>query len=551
MFTLDAYAARNCPSKVHNAFHPGFEIPKGVASLPMSSHSAEFKTRVADQVSFIPGAVDIRPLHEHPSAVQEAALAEAVAAGARVIISPLLPRDWEGHRAGRPDFLVRGEDRPDGGAGYLPAQVKFHRVLEERRGAIGEVSVARLARPWVRRSIDEWRYRAAGRLADTLQLAHYWRLLQAIGLDASDGPWAALVGTDELPEQGLAFSWAHLGESQGPGGDGRLPSALDCYDEEHVLRVDLAERARALAAGDDPIFRPVLNRECPRCPWRDVCESLLGEDDLSVRISKAPLDINEILTLRTLGIATVSDLALTDLDSLLPEYLPRVCHRTGTEERLRLAQRRARMIVEGVELERVTTGPIPGLAAHEVEVDLDIETSTTDRVYLWGFQVTDAHGSSYTSFAEFRDLNAAAEGALADRAMAWLRELAAHHDVAVYHYSDYETVRLRRLASDHRLPDLAWSVGWAKEHFVDLFAMVRPHFFGTQGLGLKAVASAAAGFHWRDPDPGGLNSMAWFNDAVHADTQQAREAARRRVLEYNEDDVRATRELRRWLRSLA
>ena len=40
-----------------------------------------------------------------------------------------------------------------------------------------------------------------------------------------------------------------------------------------------------------------------------------------------------------------------------------------------------------------------------------------------------------------------------------------------------------------------------------------------------------------------------FADAVHAGDALARERARVRVLEYNEDDVRATWHLRRWLRT--
>ncbi|MFZ1911741.1 MAG: ribonuclease H-like domain-containing protein, partial [Propionicimonas sp.] len=73
--------------------------------------------------------------------------------------------------------------------------------------------------------------------------------------------------------------------------------------------------------------------------------------------------------------------------------------------------------------------------------------------------------------------------------------------------------------------------------------------FGTNGLGLKVVATHGAGFAWRDEDPGGLNSMHWFADAVGGATAELREQARTRVLEYNEDDVQATWQLRRWLRS--
>ena len=80
---------------------------------------------------------------------------------------------------------------------------------------------------------------------------------------------------------------------------------------------------------------------------------------------------------------------------------------------------------------------------------------------------------------------------------------------------------------------------------------MRDNFVGVDGLGLKVVASRGAGFRWRDDAPGGLNSQIWFDSAVHAPSEEERAAARTRVLEYNEDDVRATWHLRRWLREQA
>ena len=73
------------------------------------------------------------------------------------------------------------------------------------------------------------------------------------------------------------------------------------------------------------------------------------------------------------------------------------------------------------------------------------------------------------------------------------------------------------------------------------------HFFGVNGIGLKVVANAGAGFSWRDPDPGGLNSQTWWDLAVHDPDPQVRESSRTRVMEYNEDDVKATLAVRRWL----
>ena len=102
-------------------------------------------------------------------------------------------------------------------------------------------------------------------------------------------------------------------------------------------------------------------------------------------------------------------------------------------------------------------------------------------------------------------------------------------------------------AADNSI-DATASRDFAAEAFVDLFTVVKRNFFGANGLGLKVVVTAMTSFAWRDEDPGGLNSQVWFNEAVNAADAEARSLARVRVLEYNEDDARATWYLRRWLR---
>ncbi|MFZ0531475.1 MAG: TM0106 family RecB-like putative nuclease, partial [Propionicimonas sp.] len=326
-------------------------------------------------------------------------------------------------------------------------------------------------------------------------------------------------------------------------------SALERYDHDFAERVLLAARAAAADPDDPPLLKPIVCYECSFCQWWPVCRPQLDDDDLSLRIHKSPLDVHEISVLRESGVATVTELARSDLEAILPHYLPRVAHRSGAEDRLRLAQRRSQLLVDGVELERTASGPIH-LPRADVEIDIDVETSREDRVYLWGFWVSETADSGYyREFSSFTELDASAELELAGRAMAWLREVVTGRDALVFHYSDYEVVRLTRLA---RSGDeaLAWAVDYAADHFVDLFATVRKHFFGTNGLGLKVVASAGAGFHWRDDSPGGLNSMLWFDEAVRSASPEARREAQTRVLAYNEDDVLATWQLRRWLRSL-
>ena len=185
-----------------------------------------------------------------------------------------------------------------------------------------------------------------------------------------------------------------------------------------------------------------------------------------------------------------------------------------------------------------------------MEIDFDIESAVNGRVYLWGFLVQRADGPAvYHEFSRFADLDEAAELDLAREAFEWLRSVVETGEpVLVYHYSGYEVAKIRALADRAADPLLDWAAAYAEEQFVDLLEIVKAHYFGVAGLGLKLMATHA-GFAWRDDDPGGLNSQVWFAEAVHAESPPARAAARQRVLEYNEDDVIATSQLRAWLRA--
>jgi predicted RecB family nuclease len=79
-----------------------------------------------------------------------------------------------------------------------------------------------------------------------------------------------------------------------------------------------------------------------------------------------------------------------------------------------------------------------------------------------------------------------------------------------------------------------------------LLPIVRGNFFGVAGLSIKQTAPAF-GFHWRDDDPGGLQSQVWLEQARGAVGSDA-DTWRERILAYNEDDVRATAALRAGLR---
>lgn len=568
---LDAYAARSCPVKTQNAFDPTIEAEPATVNDALAAlfdGAAAYRAVIFEQlIAAGRGRVaDLRLLAEEPRRSQTEACLRAMTVGTDVILGGCLPVDLAGHRVGYPDLLVRGADQPDGSPGYHPAEVKWHKIIERQRPG----SPDEPARPGLRYStvaeprpvhladLDGQGLRIGSRGSDFLQLAHYYRMLQACGF-AAGSPLGAVIGTDTLLDTPI-LAWADLDEplvrtfSRSHLDGWRLRSILERYDYELAFRLDIADVARR-QTGDlehDPrrLVGPIVNHECARCPWWEHCRPQLHPDDVSLRIDKARLDLREIAALRRLGVWTVSDLAAADLDELSQHYLPEVTHRLGAEGRLRTAARRARMLVDHTAFARETEGPIEVPTA-DIEVDLDIESAADGRIYLWGFLVRYAGQPDeiYHEFSRFTDLDDEAETALAVDAFTWLRSLIDSVDrVAVYHYSGYEVARIRALADREHRRELDWAAAYAEEQFVDLLEVVKTHFFGVNGLGLKLIA-AHAGFQWRDDDPGGLNSQLWFAEAVHGSTAEIRAQARTRVLEYNEDDVLATSRLRAWLRA--
>lgn len=558
---LDAYAARTCAVKTWNRFAPGVERPTTDESLRDSfAGGISFTDDVITALlrAFPASAVDLRGLRGGRWDVQEQACREAMEAGAPVIIGGLLPLDPTGHRSGQPDLLIRGADRTDGRTGYHPVVIARRLVTEKRQSGRTEwsVPVSTFADPAYSSATAQInRAIRTQREGVLLQVAHYWRLLDDVGRSAPGAPAAGVVGTDEYAEPGQpAITWVDLTEpivrtfSRSSETGWTLRSVLERYDHEHGFRVRVAENA---LAGGPPLVLPIRNRECDSCHWWEACRPQLGSDDLSVRIDKAPLDIREISALRALGIRTITDLAEVDLDELKARYLPEVRHRAAAERRLDIAARRARLMVDSVDLERLTTGPIDVPRA-DIEIDFDIETASDERVYLWGFLVNDTRTTDPPVFVEFsawHPLDTDDEHALARRAIGWLKSMVeGPASVRIYHYSAYEVVRMHQLAAASGDPLLEWGAEYASTEFCDLFLVMKDHWFGTRGLGLKVVATVGAGFRWRDEDPGGLNSQTWFDEVCHGATATSRAAARQRVLDYNEDDVRATAQLREWLR---
>jgi predicted RecB family nuclease len=199
----------------------------------------------------------------------------------------------------------------------------------------------------------------------------------------------------------------------------------------------------------------------------------------------------------------------------------------------------------------------------DIEVDVDMESFGDSGAYLWGCLLSgDRVGeigltAGYQAFVTWQRLPTKDEGRSFAEFWQWLVEVKARAALKgltfrAYCYNELAENRWLLASADRftgtrGVPDRASVERFIEsDSWVDLFRIVSDTFLCAHGKGLKTIAPMA-GFRWRDPDASGENSMRWYRDAVGFDGAPADHSQRRRLLDYNEDDVRATRALREWM----
>lgn len=596
------YAAKRCPLRVQFDVYP----PEGVEPLPLPVGA---QLRVDEGNAFEAEVFDELRGH-HLDAVtidddidpddQQDLTFHAMNVGIPLIIGGWIPTDLVGRRTGRPDLLVRAERRPDGRWAYHPIDVKRHLTVNAKpaKGDVPPVLVSTLARLAHLGATSDPERTARNRTDDLLQLAHYHRMLEAAGRSSADVV-GGIVGVER------EVVWHRLADpvvrQLWDGSVAAKEAALQRYDFEFSYRLDVI----AAAAADEPIVEPVLVKECESCPWRGHCVPALLEGDstsLLPGITYKPWH-----ALRRQGITTRAELARVDhraalvrdgvgealpplvvaaelvdpatpVADLVPEESPLLAvladHGVATAgdlvaldpvavalagqppTRLADAVHGARVVTEGTVAElRHGLGEL-GLPSADVEIDIDMENAVDGTVYLWGALVDGDYHPFVSWAAPTRTDDAEVFVAFWD----WLQArraaaVAAGQTLAVYcWYQGAEAGALRRGSAaaaellgrtdaPAEVEDLLAAPEW-----VDLYEVVARQVVTGTGAGLKVVATLA-GFTWRDDDPSGEASMAWHAAAVGTGAGGEAEAARARLLAYNEDDVRATAAVRTWLRA--
>ncbi|MFR9728061.1 TM0106 family RecB-like putative nuclease [Saccharopolyspora sp. MS10] len=527
---LDAGVVTRCRRRVHLEHDPGAgELPKAPLDPGIEQRiadAADHRHAVADRFEELLGESWTRIPRDATRRRREQATLEAMREGVRFISGAQLPADPEAGRVGGIDLLVREE------TGYTPVLVVRHKTTDPGSGA--RTSPLESPLPGSAKADPRRKVRAQPR--DQLRLAHLVRLLAACGMAAPGRPVGGVVGVDAE-----TVVWHDLLAPNWPGGR----TALAEYDARFADRVAVAGAA---AAGAEPLAEASRITECKGCPWWPTCSAELREArDVSLVVRG-----EDATALRAIGVRTVDDLA-----ALAPERgaeTPLSSARTAEAVLLAKAWLRDLPLVRRVRELRVPRG--------DVEIDVDMESYADSGAYMWGCWLSGAdvdEEQGYRAFVTWDPLPSDDEARSFAEFWCWFTEIRRRTrerglTFRAYCYNELAENRwmlssAERFAGKPGIPPVSEVRAFISSgEWVDLFAAVRDQFLCPHGKGLKVIAPSA-GFAWRDPEASGENSMRWYRDAVGLDGQRPEPSQRRRLLRYNEDDVRATWTIRRWMNS--
>ncbi len=305
-----------------------------------------------------------------------------------------------------------------------------------------------------------------------------------------------------------------------PQGNERSFKVDEFIEQFHLTR----EQIEKILEGEKPA--PFLKSGCKRTPWYSLCLSeTKGCNDVSLIYKTSQADQRRLYGI---GIKTVDDMAnadVNDLQTKLEDWPFDKLVRLNNQAKVLLSQQP--LILQKSNFPEV---------GHEIYFDIESDP-TRDIYYLLGVLIRNVK----TKQAEYRFFLANDKSEEGKNWKDFLNFLGGLEDFVIYYYGYYEKEIFDRLT-------LRYGASTAlaekfKENTIDLHIglvdiAVLPLYF----YSLKDVAGYL-GYKWDDPDAGGAESVVWYNNWLDKNDP----AIMKKILKYNEDDVRATLLIKEWL----
>lgn len=284
-----------------------------------------------------------------------------------------------------------------------------------------------------------------------------------------------------------------------------------------------------------------LSSSCKQSPWYNSCVKE-AEDSNDIALLYR-LDSRSHPKLREEGINTVAQAAVMKI-----AQLPKIPH--ASEKTLQRIKMQAESLVSG-ELKWVGTPKLPKTG---LNLYFDIEGDPLLQVqYLWGFWVVGDPEGKYAQighikkqddgkyFVYFLAEQPEDEATMWKDFLKWL-ELLPKQDITVWHFHHYEVDQCNALEKMYGGSDALHDF---VSNFVDLSTVVQKNvIFPLYFYSIKDIAkSKFLNYKWRHAKAGGAQSIFWYEEWLEKKVR----AILTDIIDYNEDDVRATEYLHHWL----
>ena len=358
-----------------------------------------------------------------------------------------------------------------------------------------------------------------------VQLALYTDVLERLGFSAGRGGFIWDVHGAEVPYDLIA--------SYGV----RAPRSLwmdyqECLTTARGILDRRAETRGAYSSG-----------KCKNCVWYSAClRTLEDADDLTLLpyLGRSARDtmIDRVATVRELAEINPSAL-IVGKKTVFPGIGP---------DTLRKMHDRAKLVTSS-DPKPYLRAPI-SLPLSERELFFDIEVDPMrDICYLHGFVERTGGDNTTERFVAFFGDDATPEAEERAFRDAW-EFMRVSAPCTIYYYSKYERTIYRKLRAKypHVCTEDELEALFDPARAVDLYydVVFKATEWPTRDFSIKTLAKYL-GFTWRDTHPSGAASIEWFDHWV----TEGDPAVRQRILDYNEDDCRATRVLLDGIRAMA
>lgn len=279
----------------------------------------------------------------------------------------------------------------------------------------------------------------------------------------------------------------------------------------------------SILRGEEPPLK--ITKAALDTPWAKVLfDNAFKKSDISLLYD---IRSSVVSGLNSEGIDTLNKMAECDVDSL-----PKI--KGANIDTLNRLQKQAKSLVNNVII------PIskPAIPDAKIKIYFDIEGDPLLGVeYLFGFWIVKEGEESI--FKYFLAEKPEDEGKMWGDFLMWLK--AGNIDnYKVYHFHHYEKTQLAKLANKYGGSD---QLNQFVDNLVDLSpAVINSYIFPIYFYSIKDIAKHLK-FQWRSAKAGGAQSIFWYEEWLETGDRNVLQD----IINYNEDDVRATEFLHNWL----